>query len=180
MLIYSMTTSLDGYVTGPDGGIDWSAPTEELHQFHNDRVRELDAHLLGRRLHETMLYWETAEPDGEVEQEFARIWQPLPKIVFSNTLTAVEGQNVRLARGDLAEEVAALEGRLGIGGAGLAAEATRLGLIDEYELFVVPVVLGGGTPYFPPDVRLDLELVETRAFGQTLYLRYRSRSSKTA
>ena len=111
-----------------------------------------------------MLYWETVEHGGEVELEFARLWQALPKIVFSSTLTSVEG-NARLATGGLAEELADLEGHVSVGGPGLAAEAARLGLIDEYRLFVSPVVLGGGTPFFPPDVRLDLELVETRTFG---------------
>jgi dihydrofolate reductase len=179
MLIYSMGVSLDGYVAGPNGEIDWSAPDPALHQFHNDQTRELDAHLCGRRLYETMVYWETADDvPAPVELEFARVWQALPKIVFSTTLTSVEG-NARLAAGGLAEELAGLDGRVAIGGAALAAEAARLGLIDEYGLFVSPVVLGGGTPFFAPGVRLDLELVETRAFGQTLYLRYRSLSSKT-
>ncbi|HEX6025020.1 MAG TPA: dihydrofolate reductase family protein [Solirubrobacter sp.] len=175
-----MTLSLDGYIADADGRFDWAVPSPELHQFHNDRVREQDAQLLGRRLYETMLYWETAERDNEIARDFADVWLPMPKIVFSNTLTEVEGQNTRLARGDLASELAGLDGRVGIGGAGLAAEAMRRGLIDEYELFLVPVVVGGGTPYFPPDVRLDLELAETRSFGETIYLRYRSRSSKTA
>ncbi|HEY8535880.1 MAG TPA: dihydrofolate reductase family protein, partial [Vicinamibacterales bacterium] len=168
-----------GYVADRDGGIDWSAPSPELHQFHNDRVRKLSAHLLGRRLYETMLYWEDAEPDHPVEAEFKSIWLSLPKTVFSNTLSEVRGK-ARLASGDLSAEVAALDGPVGIGGPGLAAEAMRQGLIDEFEVFIAPVVLGGGTPYFPPDVRLDLDLLETRFFGPTRYLHYRSRSSKTA
>jgi dihydrofolate reductase len=180
-VIYSMTVSLDGFIADPKGEIDWSAPDEELHQFHNDRVRELGAHFEGRRLYETMLYWETADQNAEasqIELEFARIWQPLPKVVFSRTLESVEG-NARLARGDVAEEVARLKsepgGDLGVGGAGLAAAFAELDLIDEYQLFVAPVVLGGGTPYFPPlERRLDLELVETRTFGsRVVYLRYR-------
>jgi dihydrofolate reductase len=178
MLSYSMGVSLDGYVAGPKGEIDWSAPDPELHQFHNDQTRELDAHLCGRRLYETMVYWETATTGGEVELEFARLWQALPKVVFSSTLESVAG-NARLATGGLAEELAGLDGHVAIGGAGLAAEAARLGLIDEYRLFVSPVALGGGTPFFPDGVRLDLELVESRSFGQVLYLRYRSLSSKT-
>jgi dihydrofolate reductase len=179
MLSYSMGVSLDGYIAGPDGEIDWSAPDPELHRFHNDQTRELHAHLCGRRLYETMVYWETADQGGEVELEFASLWQALPKIVFSSTLTSVEG-NARLATGGLAEELDTLDGEIAIGGAGLAAEAARLGLIDEYRLFVSPVVLGGGTPFFP-DVRLDLELLETRTFGsRVVYLRYRSLSSKTA
>lgn len=180
-LIYSMGMSLDGFIAGPDGGIDWSVPDEELHRFHNDRVRELGAHLLGRRLYEVMLYWETAEEQPgaeEVELEFARIWKPLPKIVFSTTLESVEG-NARLATEGVAEEVARLKEQpgkdLGVGGAGLAGACAALDLIDEYQVFVHPVVLGGGTPYFPAlHERINLELVETRTFGsRVVYLGYR-------
>jgi len=180
-LIYSMTVSLDGFIAGPGGEIDWSAPDEELHRFHNDQTRELGAHLCGRRLYEVMLYWETAdEKPGAEEHEldFARIWKPLPKIVFSKTLESVEG-NARLATEGVAEEVAALKEQpgkdLGIGGAGLASSCMKLDLIDEYLLFVSPIVLGGGTPYFPAlDERINLELVETRTFGsRVVYLRYR-------
>src|SRR6476661_9151203 len=176
-----MGVSLDGFIAGPAGEIDWSAPDEELHRFHNDETRELGAHLLGRRLYETMVYWETAdkEPDAnEITLDFARIWQALPKIVYSTTLTAVEG-NTRLATASLADEIAALKAKddrdIGIGGAGLAATAAREGLIDEYRLFVRPILLGAGIPYFPPlDRRVGLELLETRTFGSAavVYLRY--------
>jgi dihydrofolate reductase len=180
-LIYSMTVTLDGFIAGPGGDIDWSAPDEELHRFHNQQTRELGAHLLGRRLYEVMLYWETADEDPsarDFELEFARIWKDLPKIVFSKTLEKVQG-NARLVKGDIAEEVARLKEQpgkdLAVGGAGLASTLMRLGLIDEYRLFVSPVVLGGGTPYFPAlDERVNLELVETRTFGsRVVYLRYR-------
>ncbi|HWC86152.1 MAG TPA: dihydrofolate reductase family protein [Solirubrobacteraceae bacterium] len=180
-LIYSMTSSLDGFIAGPGGDIDWSAPDEELHRFHNEQVRELGAHFLGRRLYETMLYWESDEPEAsesEVIREFMAIWRALPKIVFSNTLDQVEG-NTRLATGTIAEEVARLKQERGhdlaVGGAGLAAAFSDLGLIDEYRLFLSPVVLGGGTPYFPAlTERIDLELVETRTFDVGVaYLRYR-------
>ena len=180
-LIYSMTMSLDGFIAGPGGEIDWSAPSDELHRFHNERVREIGAQLCGRRLYETMLYWETADEDpslGETEREFAAIWQSLPKIVFSTTLEHVEG-NWRLATDGVAEEVARLKEQpgkdLAVGGAGLASTCIRLGLVDEYQLFVNPVVLGRGTPYFPAlDERIELELVETRTFGaRVVYLRYR-------
>ena len=179
-LIYSMGVSLDGFIAGPDGEIDWSAPDEELHRFHNQQVRELGGHLLGRRLYEVMRYWETAEQElsADYRLEFARIWKALPKVVFSKTLEKVEG-NTRLVRDGVAEEVARLKGQAGkdlaVGGAGLASTCMKLGLIDEYRLFVSPVVLGGGTPYFPAlDERIDLELVETRTFGSRLvYLRYR-------
>ena len=177
-VVYSMSVSLDGYVADPNGEIDWSVPDEELHRFHNEQTRELGAHLLGRRLYETMVYWETADEEpGSVGDEFAQIWLDLPKIVFSSTLEKVVG-NTRLATRGLAEEVAALKedpGKdIGIGGAGLASAAMKLDLIDEYRLFVSPVVLGGGTPYFPRlDDRIKLELVETRTFASRIvYVRY--------
>ena len=182
-LIYSMGVSLDGFIAGRGGEIDWSAPGEELHRFHNEQMRTLGAHLCGRRLYETMVYWETAHQDPalpETELEFARIWQALPKIVFSTTLESVAG-NARLVRDDVAAEVARLKAEpgldLAVGGAGLAAGLARLGLIDEYGLFVSPVVLGGGTPFFPAlDTPVDLELVETRTFGsRVVYVRYRAR-----
>jgi dihydrofolate reductase len=178
-VIYAMGVSLDGYVAAPDGGIDWTAPDEELHRFHNERVRGMDTHLLGRRLYETMLYWETVDQDpsaGEIALEFARIWKRTERLVFSTTLERVEG-GARLVRGDPVEEVARLKeqpgGSIGAGGAGLAATLIAHDLVDEYGLFVYPVVLGGGTPYFPPSVRRDLRLAETRAFGcGVVYLRY--------
>ncbi len=179
-LRYSMSVSLDGFIAGPDGNFDWGAPDDELHQFHNDRVRESGGHLLGRRLYETMVYWETDDPEwSAVPEEFAGIWRALPKVVFSTTLEEVEG-NARLARGDLAEEVARLKEEPGeyldVGGAGLAASCIKLGLVDEFLPFVYPVVVGGGTPFFPalPE-QLDLELIETRTFSsRVVYLRYRA------
>jgi dihydrofolate reductase len=180
-LIYSMGVSLDGFIAGPGGEIDWSAPDEELHRFHNRQTLELGVHLCGRRLYEVMLPWESADEKPSTSDhglEFARIWESLPKIVFSHTLETVEG-NARLASGGVAEEVARLKQEPGkdvaVGGAGLASSLIRLGLIDEFRLFVSPVVLGGGTPYFPTvERRISLELVETRTFGsRVVYLRYR-------
>ena len=181
-VIHSMTVSLDGFVADPNGEIDWSAPDEELHRFHNDRVREVGLHLLGRRLYETMVYWETADQNpsaADSELDFARIWQQLPKIVFSRTLQSVEGNTTLLREVD-PDEIARLKQEPGkdiaVGGAGLASTFMKLGLIDEFQLFVSPVVLGGGTPYFPAlDERVNLELVETRTFGsRVVYLRYRT------
>ena len=178
-VVFSMGVSLDGFIAGPDGEIDWGAPDEELFQFHVDQTRELGAHLCGRRLYEEMLVWETAETRWDPpELEFARIWKALPKVVFSSTLERVEG-NARLATDDVATEVAKLKEQsdrdVSVGGAGLAATLVELDLIDEYRLFVYPVVLGGGTPYFPARAeRLNLELIETRTFGgRVVYLRYR-------
>jgi dihydrofolate reductase len=133
---YSMGVSLDGYIVGPDGGFDWTVPDEEVFRFVTDEIREVGVHLLGRRLYETMLYWETADQDPSLDDsmlEWAAIWKPLPKVVFSTTLPAVQG-NARLASGGLAEEIERLraepaEGNIAIGGATLAAEAAELGLI---------------------------------------------------
>jgi len=180
-LIYSMGVSLDGFVADPRGEFDWSGPDEELHRFHNERVRELGAHLLGRRLYEVMEYWETAPQDPALTDyglEFARIWKALPKFVFSSTLEKVEG-NTRLVRDGVAEEVTRLKEQPGkdiaVGGPGLASTCIELGLVDEYQLFIYPVVVGAGTSFFPAlDERIDLELVETRTFGsRVVYVRYR-------
>jgi dihydrofolate reductase len=180
-VIYSMSVSLDGFVAGPRGEIDWGAPDEELHRFHNARVREVGVQFLGRRLYEEMRYWDTAEDDPAAAEhvvEFARIWKDLPKVVFSRTLERVEG-NATLATGGIAEEVARLKEQpgkdLAVGGAALAASFIELGLVDVFQLFVVPVVLGAGTPFFPPlEHRIELELLETRTFGSRVtYLHYR-------
>jgi dihydrofolate reductase len=187
---YSMSVSLDGYIVGPDGDFGWTAPDEEVSRFVTEEIREVGVHLLGRRLYETMLYWETADHaalwslpvDPSLHDsmlEWAAIWKPLPKVVFSTTLSAVQG-NARLASGGLAEEIERLraepgEGDIAIGGATLAAEAAALGLIDEYRARVCPVLVGGGILFFPQrECRVDLELVETRTFSsRVVYLRYR-------
>lgn len=182
-VIFSMGMTLDGYIVGPDGGFDWAVPTEEAHQFSNDEVRGLHAHLLGRRLYETMLFWEDPEldtSDEPVMAEFAELWNPLPKVVFSRTLREVNGSGARLASGSLAEEIERLkaepgDGAIAIGGATLAAEAAALGLIDEYHIMIHPVLVGGGIPFFAHHGPLaELELIETRTFGsRVVYLAYR-------
>ncbi|MFD5570993.1 dihydrofolate reductase family protein [Streptomyces cadmiisoli] len=179
---YSMSVSLDGYIVGPDGGFDWTAPGDEVFRFWIDEIRDVGVHLLGRRLYETMLYWETADQDStldESELEWTALWKPLPKVVFSTTLSEVQG-HARLASGGLAEEIERLraepgEGDIAIGGATLAAEAAAAGLIDEYRAMVYPVLVGGGIPFFPRhERRVDLELVETRTFNsRVVYLRHR-------
>ena len=181
-VIYSMGTSLDGYIVGPDGEITAPAPDEEVWRLVMDEIRGVGVHLMGRRLYETMLYWETADQDrslDDAEIEWTALWKPLPKVVFSTTLSVVQG-NARLASGGLAEEIERLraepgESDIAIGGATLAAEAAALGLIDEYRARVYPVLVGGGIPYFPQhERRVDLELVESRTFSSSvLYLRYR-------
>jgi dihydrofolate reductase len=179
---YSMNVSLDGYIVGPDGDFAWTAPDEDVFGFWIDEIREVGVHLLGRRLYETMLYWETADQNpslDDAELEWVALWKPLPKVVFSTTLSAVQG-NARLASGDLADEIERLraepgDGDIAIGGATLAAEAAGLGLIDEYRAMVYPVLVGGGIPFFPQrERRIDLELAETRTFSSgVVYLRYR-------
>jgi dihydrofolate reductase len=179
---YSMGVTLDGYIVGPDGEIiPVPPPDEEVWRLVMDEIRTVGVHLMGRRLYETMLYWETADQTSfdDFEIEWAALWNPLPKVVFSTTLSEVQG-NARLASGGLAEEIQRLrsepgEGDIAIGGATLAAEAAALGLIDEYRLRVYPILVGGGTPYFPRDERpVDLELVETRTLSSNVvYLRYR-------
>jgi dihydrofolate reductase len=179
-VVYSMTMSLDGYIAGPDGGIDWSAPEEELFRFHTQLVAETGTQLCGRRLYETMAYWETAEEDPLAADhvKFAQIWKALPKLVFSTTLESVTG-NATLARDGVGEEISRLKEQPGkdiaVGGAGLARTCMELDLIDEWRLFVSPVLLGGGTPYFPAlDDLVNVELAETRTFGsRVVYLRYR-------
>jgi dihydrofolate reductase len=179
MLIYSMSVSVDGFIADREGAFGWTAPNEEQFRFHIAQTRELGAYLCGRRLYETMLVWETdpSMRDNELGAAFADVWCAIPKVVFSRTLDSVQG-NARLAEASVAEEAAAAldatDKDVSIGGAGLAAAAIELGLVDELRMFRNPVVVGGGTPFLPPvteDVRLDL--VETRTFGsRVIYERY--------
>ena len=180
MLIYSLGVSVDGFIADREGAFGWSIPNEEQFRFHIRQTRELGGFLCGRRLYETMLVWETdpSMRETEAEAEFADVWCAIPKVVFSRTLDAVEG-NARLAKGSVAEEVAealdATDRDVGIGGAGLAAPAIELGLVDELRMFRNPHVVGGGTPFLPAvteDILLDL--IETRTFGsRVIYERYR-------
>ena len=179
MLIYSMSVSVDGFIADREGGFDWTPPGDELFGFHLAQVSELGGYLLGRRLYEAMLVWET-DPSMRVDElrdAFADVWCAIPKLVFSRTLDGVQG-NARLAEGSVAGELtAALEATdrdVGIGGAGLAAAAIELGLVDELRMFRYPVVVGGGTPFLPPVTEdVPLELIETRTFGsRVIYERY--------
>jgi dihydrofolate reductase len=178
-LTYSMGVSLDGYIVGPDGKFDWSTPDEELHRFHNEQARATGVHLYGRRLYETMRWWEDVDDSaGPLMAEFARIWKAAPKLVFSTTLERAEGPKTTLVEGDAVEAVKELKAQdgapLAAGGAGLAKSLIQAGLVDEYGLFVNPVIVGGGTPFFPElDHRIGLELAETRTFGsKVVYVRY--------
>jgi dihydrofolate reductase len=179
MLIYSMSVSVDGFIADREGAFGWSAPSEELFRFHIEQVRELGRFLLGRRLYETMLVWETdpSMRDSELEAAFADLWCAIPKVVFSRTLDRVQG-NARLADASVAEEAAAAldatDKDVAIGGAGLAAAAIELGLVDELRIFRYPVVVGGGTPFLPPVAEdIPLDLIETRTFGsRVIFERY--------
>jgi dihydrofolate reductase len=180
MLIYSMGVSVDGFIADREGAFGWTIPDEEQFRFHITQTRELGGVLCGRRLYETMLVWETDPSlrDDEAGAEFADVWCSIPKIVFSRTLDRVRG-NARLAEASLAEEaaaaLAATDGDVAIGGAGLAAAAIELGLVDELRMFRNPVVVGGGTPFLPPVAEdVSLELIEVRTFGsRVIYERYR-------
>src|SRR6266702_4774835 len=179
MLIYSMGVSVDGFIADRAGAFGWTVPNEEQFRFHIAQTRELGGYLCGRRLYETMLVWETdpSMRDNELGAAFADVWCAIPKVVFSRTLDSVQG-NARLAEASVAEEAAAAldatDKDVSIGGAGLAAAAIELGLVDELRMFRNPVVVGGGTPFLPPvtdDIALDL--IETRTFGsRVIYERY--------
>jgi dihydrofolate reductase len=180
MLIYSMSVSVDGFIADREGAFEWGAPSEELFRFHTASVSELGGYLLGRRLYETMLVWETdpSMRENALRATFADVWCAIPKVVFSHTLDSVQG-NARLAEASLADEAAAAldatDKDVAVGGAGLAAAAVELGLVDELRMFRYPVIVGGGTPFLPPvtdDIALDL--IETRTFGsRVIFERYR-------
>jgi len=180
-LIYSAIMSLDGYVADADGRFEWAAPDEEVHAFVNDLERPVGTYLYGRRMYETMRYWETAHTvagQPPIALDFARIWQAADKIVYSTTLQAPTTARTRIQRDFDPDRVrklkAAAERDLTVGGAQLAAQAIAAGLVDEYQLFVVPAVVGGGTRSLPGQVRLNLTLAEEHKFGSgVIYLCYR-------
>ena len=170
-LIYIINSSLDGYIADEDGNFDWTQPTEEVHAFFNDFQRSVGTVLYGRRMYETMRVWDTLPLDdmSEVEREFAEVWRATDKIVYSSTLDAVSEPRTRLERTFDPEVVQTMkedaDRDLGIGGPGLAAEAMRAGLVDRYQLLVVPTIVGGGTPALPDGVRVDLALNASHQFA---------------
>ena len=180
-LIYSAIMSLDGYIADAGGRFEWAAPDEEVHAFVNELERPVGTYLYGRRMYETMRYWETAHTVADrrpVSLDFARIWQAADKIVYSTTLQTLDTARTRLEQdfdpGQVRKVKEAADRDLTVGGAGLAAHAIAAGLVDEYQLFVVPAVVGGGTRALPDQVRLNLALAEERRFsGGTVYLCYR-------
>jgi dihydrofolate reductase len=183
-LVYTAITSLDGYIEDSDGNFDWAAPDAEVHAFVNDRERPAGTYLYGRRMYETMQYWETADslPDSSaVSLDFAKLWQAADKIVYSTTIESVGTARTRIERSFDPDAIRALKGTadrdITVGGPDLAAHAFRAGLIDEINLFVGPVVVGGGKPALPSDLLLSLELLDERRFGNgVVYLRYRIRA----
>jgi len=183
-LIYSAIASLDGYVADEDGNFDWAAPDEEVHRFVNDLERPVGTYLYGRGMYEVMRYWETAHTVADqpsVAQDFAEIWRAADKIVYSRTLDTVSSTRTRIERDFDPEALrrmkASAERDISVGGPDLAAQAIKAGLVDEYHLFVAPVVVGGGTRALPDGVRLNLDLLGERRFGNGfVHLHYRVRA----
>jgi dihydrofolate reductase len=187
-LIYAAIASLDGYTADETGNFDWAAPDEEVHAFVNDLERPIGTYLYGRRMYDTMVYWETAQttPDGSAAvHDYAQIWKAADKVVYSRTLETASSERTRIERDFDPAAVRQLKESaghdIGIGGPELAAEGLRAGLVDELHLFVTPVVVGGGTRALPDAVRMQLDLLDERRFGSgVVYLRYRVRGPGTA
>ena len=179
MLIYSMIASLDGYVEDESGNFHWAAPDEEVHAFVNELERPIGTYLYGRRMYETMVAWETMDDEHPVMRDFAELWRAADKIVYSRSLESASSARTRIERDFDADAVRQLkeaaQADIGIGGPELAGQAIAAGLVDEYHLILVPVLVGGGKRAFPDGVRVDLELLDERSFaGGAVYLRYRS------
>jgi dihydrofolate reductase len=181
-LIYSALASLDGYIEDEDGKFDWAEPDEEVHSFVNDVERRVGTYLLGRRMYEVLVYWETIDVAGQPPfiQDFAEIWKAADKIVYSRTLETAPSARTRIEREFDPEAVRQLKAAAGhdlsVGGPHLAARAFQAGLVDECRLFLAPIVVGGGKQALPDDVRLELELLDERRFGNgVVHLRYRTR-----
>jgi dihydrofolate reductase len=180
-LVYSAITSLDGYVADEDGHFDWAAPDEEVFAFVNDLERPIGTYLYGRRMYETMRYWETAPTDAgqpPCVRDFAELWRAADKVVYSTTLATVSTARTRLERGFDPEAIRSMKATaaadISVGGSNLAAQALEAGLVDECHVFLTPVVVGGGTAFLPGHVGLPLELLAERRFGcGVVYLHYR-------
>lgn len=181
-LIYPALMSLDGFIADQDGNFDWAEPDEEVHRFVNDQERTVGTYLYGRRMYDIMIGWETdptLAEHSEVMREFAEIWQAAEKIVYSTTLDEVSTKRTRIVREfdpDAVRELKASSDRdIAIAGPTLAEHAISAGLVDEWQMYLSPIVVGAGTPYLPAGVRVPLQLVEQRVFGNgVVYLRYRT------
>jgi len=184
-LIYSAITSLDGYIADEDDNFDWAAPDDEVHAFVNDLERRVGTHLYGRRMYDVMRYWETAPSGADalpVAKDYAKIWRAADKIVYSKTLATASSARTQIERdfdpGTVRQMKAQAQRDISVGGPDLAAQAIRAGLVDELHLFLVPIVVGGGKPSFPRDVRVKLELLGERRFGSgVVHLHFRLTSS---
>jgi dihydrofolate reductase len=180
-LIYSAITSLDGYIADEDGNFDWAAPNEEVHTFINELERPVGTYLYGRRMYDVMVPWDNSDMFADrpsFERDFAKIWQAADKIVYSKTLQTASSARTRIERDFDPEAIRQMKASAGrditVGGPDLAAQALKAGVVDELDLFVVPVVVGGGTQALPDHVRLRLELLDERRFGSgVVYLHYR-------
>jgi dihydrofolate reductase len=181
-LHYLILTSLDGYVADEEGNFDWAAPDEEVHTFVNDIERPAGLYLLGRRMYEVMLWWETLPLDDQPAyiREFADMWRAADKVIYSRTLEAASSARTHIEREFDAEAVRRLKVKsptdIGIGGPELAGQAIKAGLVDEVHLFIAPISVGRGTPALPTDARVVFELLDERRFGNgMMYVRYRVR-----
>ncbi len=176
-----MICSLDGYVEDASGSFAWAAPDDEVHAFANELERPIGTYLYGRRMYETMVFWETFDPDGDgpaVAREYAAIWQAAEKIVYSRTLETVSSARTRIEREFEPDAIERMKQRasadLSVGGAELAGQALTAGLVDELQLLLVPVLVGGGKRALPDDVRAQLELLDERRFRSgVVFVRYR-------
>ena len=178
-LIYAAISSLDGYVADEAGTFDWAVPDEEVHAFVNDLERDVGTYLYGRRLYDVMAGWETAASESPLLRDFAEIWRAADKVVYSRTLPEVTSSKTRIERAFEPDAVRrmkeAAERDITVGGPSLAAQAIRAGLVDELHLFLTPILVGGGTPSLPADVRVKLELLDERRFGNgVVHLHYRT------
>jgi dihydrofolate reductase len=181
-LVYSAITSLDGYVADENGNFDWAAPSEQVHAFVNDLERPVGTYLYGRRMYEVMRYWETAPTSGEqpaVTRDYAEIWQAAEKVVYSTTLEEVSSARTRIERSfdpDAVRQLkASAERDISVGGPDLAAQAIKAGLVDEFHLFLTPVLVGGGNHFLPGGIRVNLELKDERRFENgVVHLHYRT------
>lgn len=180
-LVYTAITSLDGYIADASGNFDWAAPDEAVHRYVNQLERSIGTYLYGRRMYDTMVYWETAHTEAEqssVEREYTEIWQAADKVVYSRALEAVSSARTRIERefdpAAVRQLLASAAQDVSVSGPHLAAEAIRAGLVDELRLFINPVVVGGGTPALPDYVQLGLQLLDEQRFADgVVYLRYR-------
>jgi len=178
-LIFSAITSLDGYIEDEDGNFDWATPDEEVHSFVSDLERSIGTYLYGRRMYETMVYWETVDDSNAVARDFASMWRSAEKVVFSRTLQASSSAKTRLEHEFdprvIQEMKSSQERDITVGGPDLAAQAFKAGLVDEIQFFLTPVVVGGGKPSLPDNVRIGLELLSERRFRSgVVFLHYRT------